>query len=568
MASAIYISDMSKCEPATALSRAPKQGSWRMVDYETEEGVKGIMLFAAPEDRAPEITLSLHVVGPHKIYVGINYTRSSFGDTLHHTEWSLYGTTWIKLSKDEGFSRFTPEIWWRHAVGRFPSKTGKETSIWHSIHETYWKTADLTGQSIKVRPPGPPYDAGELASIANISYVKLVPLSNEEVTAYKRLEPTEDTRCVAILFCTGELTGHTMGNPMYHPTDEQWLRDEFAPFFNNDVGIISFEAIRGNLCTFRTTIGDVGTEDNSWPQEWLDPLETATKIAHEHGIRLFVSMRMIGASLPVVRNPIQWARFYWRNQQWAKRSPDGLPTSGMSLAFPEVRTYWISLLREGLERGCDGVQLHLNRSSPFVLYEQPSVDAFRERYGEDPCNVPQDDPRWLQHSADYVTQLVREVRAMLDERPGRSLAVTVFCGSYEPGQYLDPFAKFCDVDTWIKENLVDYLMPSPSVSPEQIEHWKKLSTGKVHVWPDLMPRTQPGEHYVALAKQYYDARADGLCLWDGERRPPRCSEWAVARHLGHRALLDDLASEAPLYFRTVRLRMLNGMAVKYSFTDG
>ena len=568
MGSTSYISDLSTCEPSTALSRAPKKGCWRMVDYETEDGVKGIMLFAAPEDEAPEITLPLRVTGRHRIYIGINHTRSALGDTLHHTEWSMYGTTWIKLSGDTGFHRFTPEVWWRHAVGRFPSKIGRESGIWHSIHETYWKTADVTGQSIQVRPPGPPYDRPELAGVANLSYVKLVPLSDQDITTWRKLEPTEDTRRVAVLFCTGELTGHTSGNAMYHPTDAGWLKNEFAPFLHNDVGIISFEAIRGNLCTFRTATGDVGTEDNAWPEEWIDPLETAVQIAHEHGIRLFVSMRMIGASLPVVRNPIQWASFYWRHPEWTKRSPEGLPTSGLSLAFPEVRAYWVQLLREALARGCDGIQLHLHRSAPFVLYEPPSMEAFRERYGEDPRDIPQDDPRWLQHSAGYVTQLLREVRALLDEEPGRALAVTVRCGSYTPGEQIHPWTRSCDVDAWIREELVDYLMPTPSVSTQEIEHWKELGGENVQVWPDLMPRTQPGEQYAVLAKQYYDAGADGVCLWDGERRAPRCSEWAVMRHLGHRDLLDELAANAPSYFRSVPLRVLNGMAVRYSFRDG
>jgi hypothetical protein len=33
-----------------------------------------------------------------------------------------------------------------------------------------------------------------------------------------------------------------------------------------------------------------------------------------------------------------------------------------------------------------------------------------------------------------------------------------------------------------------------------------------------MPRAQTAASYARLAKKYYEAGADGLCFWDGERR--------------------------------------------------
>ena len=60
----------------------------------------------------------------------------------------------------------------------------------------------------------------------------------------------------------------------------------------------------------------------------------------------------------------------------------------------------------------------------------------------------------------------------------------------------------------------------------------------LHIWPDLMPRTQPAEMYAELAQKYYEAGADGFVTWDGERRTQRLSEWAAVRRLGHRDELD------------------------------
>ena len=46
----VVISDLTCCQPNEALTPAdtPREGCWRVVDYETEDGIAGKMLFAAP----------------------------------------------------------------------------------------------------------------------------------------------------------------------------------------------------------------------------------------------------------------------------------------------------------------------------------------------------------------------------------------------------------------------------------------------------------------------------------------------------------------------------------------
>ena len=55
--------------------------------------------------------------------------------------------------------------------------------------------------------------------------------------------------------------------------------------------------------------------------------------------------------------------------------------TNLSLAYPGVRSYWLSLLREALAYGIDVVTIYLYRFKPFVLYEEPVVASFREKYG-------------------------------------------------------------------------------------------------------------------------------------------------------------------------------------------
>jgi hypothetical protein len=476
----------------------------------------------------------------------------------------------VKLSGDFGYARVGAENMRQHA-GHIPSKMGVVNEIYKSIQEAYWKTEDLTGKSLVFGQPRPPYNRPEDLGFSNLSYVKLVPLTDGETLAWKEEQANDATRNLAQLFCTGQLTGHTAGTYTFHPTSEEWFRDEMVPILDSDFGIFVFEALRGSYASYRTKIGYLGTEADEWEEDWIDPVETFTRLCHDNGLKIFVSMRMISAQYPMNRAPIARAKHYFERPQYAKKDRKGRPTTGLSLAYPEVRDYWLSLFRETLEYGIDGIQLHLNRANPFVMYEEPVVKAFREQYGEDPRDLPESDPRYLALQAEFTTQFVREVRALLDEVPDRELAVT-FYGSphkYDKDRGLyHPIRYNCDIEGWIEEGLVDYLMPSPKISMDLLRKWRELAGDRVHIWPDLMPRTQPAEMYAQLAKDYYEAGADGFCCWDGERRPQRISEWAAVRRLGHRNQLDQIFAEGPGWYRKVDLEMLGGFSVHESFHDG
>ena len=65
----IYLSDMSRCRPDSALSDRLDKDSWTLISYETEE-VSGTLVSAFSFINAPELTLSLGVSGWHEVYVG------------------------------------------------------------------------------------------------------------------------------------------------------------------------------------------------------------------------------------------------------------------------------------------------------------------------------------------------------------------------------------------------------------------------------------------------------------------------------------------------------------------
>ncbi len=552
-------SDMAQCKPAKNLTRHFENDRWQLIDYETTNGVKGVMASARPDHTCGELTLSLDVKGMYRLYLGIHLTKS------HYPGDSPYGQLEVKLSRDAGFRRVGPE---HDTVDEDGSNKfgGEGPDINRVITEAYWKTADLTGQALSFRQPQYPYNRPEHANISNLSYVKLEPLTDREKEEWQENQPREETRKLALISCTGQYTGHTHGTYSFHPTSRLWFQDEFEPFLHSDIKIFIFEALRGNFCLYRTGIGEVGTPDNRWQRDWLDPLAEFTKRAHDNGMKIFAGMRFIGPQYPMNVAPIAWARHYWKHPEWTRRNQEGVPLAGWSLAYPEVRRYWLSLLREALDYGIDGIQLHLNRSEPYVFFEEPVVESFRAKYDQDPRRLSIRDPRWVAHSAGYVTRFVREVRELVDEKPGRELGVTV--SGRKNGQEAHYQENHCDVEVWLRERLVNYLMPTPYLHTALLQKWRKMGGNGIQIWPDLMPRAQSAAAYARLAKKYYEAGADGLCLWDGERRTARISEWAAVQRLGHIRMLDRLMEQAPSYYRASALKYLGGFDVRWSFKDG
>ncbi len=550
---------MSKCLPDKNLSRTFEKDHWHLVDYETTEGVKGFMASANPDQKCGELTLPLNAKGLHKIYLGIHETKSHFRGR------SSYGQMEVKLTNDQGFRRVGPEHETVDEDGT--TKFGEDDpSIDKVITEAYWKTADITGQSLTFRQMPYPYNRPQHAMIANLSYVRLEPLSEQEKNWWHQAQPSDDTRKLALIFCTGQYTGHTRGTYTFHPTSKNWFKDEFEPIANSDFKILIFEALRGSSCVYKTKIGSLGTKDNKWQDNWVDPLAELTKLAHANDMKIFAAMRFIGPQFPMNRSPIAWAPNYWKHPEWTMKNKDGVPITNLSLAYPQVRKYWLSLLRETLDYGTDGVQIHLNRSETYVFYEEPVVQAFQKKYGKDPRKLSVEDPRWLAHSASYLTQFIREIRALVDEKPGRQLSVTI--SGRDNGQPAHYEENHCDVETWIKDRLVNYIMTTPHLHPSLLKKWRKLGGDNIHIWPDVMPRKQTAASYARTAKKYYKAGADGLCFWDGERRTARISEWAAAQKLGHINLLDSIIKQGPSYYRAVDLKYIGGFDVKWSFKDG
>src|SRR6185436_7860140 len=136
----------------------------------------------------------------YKIYLGVNYTKA------HYKEVPSPGQLEVKLSGESSFRRVGAEI---------SSSADEDGDVGGSVHrtiqESYWKTADVTGRSLIIRQPNVPRNRPQDAAISNLSYVKLVPLTEAETRIALEDQSNVATRNVAVLYCGGRFSGSTHG---------------------------------------------------------------------------------------------------------------------------------------------------------------------------------------------------------------------------------------------------------------------------------------------------------------------------------------------------------------------
>ena len=163
-AGTLYLADLEKCQPASALAKKWKHGAWRLLEYGTDS-FSGQMLLAVQDSRAPEVTYAVKRSGWYEIYIGIYRKPFTSSKRVH-----------VRLTGDRAFSKLT---------GRVGEKDHQE----HWIDEIFWKAAGLTGQGIVLKQITDP-----VVEHAWVSFIRLVPLSPEEVTALQADRGRGDTK--------------------------------------------------------------------------------------------------------------------------------------------------------------------------------------------------------------------------------------------------------------------------------------------------------------------------------------------------------------------------------------
>ena len=222
-----------------------------------------------------------------------------------------------------------------------------------------------------------------------------------------------------------------------------------------------------------------------------DPVVEAVRAAHERGMKLWFYMTLFDECY---QSPTEHISESWLGQEhpeyYLKHArQDGLYIRGVfSLAYQEVREYFLGIVKEGLDRGCDAIYLDCGRThaganpipvhgwwpqwtNPFLAYgyNEPDVQRYRSRYGKEPpyrhwttlesMEPTEEELNWNRVRGEALTDFIREVRP-LAQRYKTPIVVSFYPPTYNgfnPGYHCREMLGryYIDWQTWVKEGLID-----------------------------------------------------------------------------------------------------------------
>ena len=531
MSGAKVITDLSAARPSTALATGRVPGRWRVESYACE-GMEGKLLYADSRAGASAVTLPLGVRGWHRLTVGLwgEKEARAYRASGHR----------LKLSGDPCFKPLVRQV---------PS-TG--TLAFETIEEAVLTSADLTGRDLVIGPP-----AAGSSAVTAVAYVRCEPLSEAEVREIE--SDRKRTDCRRLIAYNDGLS--FMGREGMGGWDKEDFWEMIEPYRHSDVESLYWGLV-GDVTTFPTKVGTMATGPGAEDFEALEarginPLTTALEYAHEIGLKFYIYQRM-GAWEDPFPGDMWSSEFTKSHPEFRCVSKDGVPNPRLSYAFPEVRRYQIDLLSEVAEYGADGVDLNFMRGPVFVFYEEPLVSGFKKQFGEDPLTLDEWDERWLKYRRWPMTEFVRDLREELDavgKRLGKSIAISAVTFPTPLGNLYYGL----DIETWVKEGLIDRLVPWGNVRgmpPVDLEYYRKITEAtSTTFWPHLFvfvdsTVADPSPTYMREALEYYDAGAQGLAMWDATGFDSMNLKGPLLRRLGHvdelRAAVEAGVDEMPV----------------------
>ncbi len=236
---------------------------------------------------------------------------------------------------------------------------------------------------------------------------------------------------------------------------EKLDRTQFAPFAGTAMKYLVWGTGPGSTFTHRTKAGQIfgyGVTDEEWKTlfrpgdrnvhdniahflaQGIDPQALVAELAHRHGLKLFSRLEMNHTYGPVGHNWM-WLAFMG---EFDKRHPECRIPGSLNLDFRHqaVRDFKLAILRELATSGVDGLVVDFAVYPPYFSRPAPEI----------------------------MTDFMREVRKMLDEegaRRGRRLALQVSL----PWRFNENYG--LDWRTWLREGLVDILVPTGTIPVEQ-----------------------------------------------------------------------------------------------------
>jgi hypothetical protein len=563
-ADATIISDMSQVQPGDALTYdVRRQRHWKVLEYETKDGLAGKCISSLPDTGAPEVTLPLNMRGWYAVYVGLGgMGRFAFGQN------------------SEARMKLTDDIAFQHR---------RYSGARDDIDEVFFKAADLTGQDLHFAQMRMKAKLVELfPDVAPrqtvIMYVKLVPLTSNEVTWLKKERGNKSTKNLI-----ATMDAFSWINRNYPTTKEEFLED-FEQYRYSDFGTLSWQIIGGDLVNFPSELGTIPGELSDDPprtgdgyvtrsiQKFIADGENHTKLAveaaHSMNKKIFIGFRAEAFQATPSFEDYFTSKFYREHPEYRAYDRDGTPVMRLSYAVPEVREHIYGILREVLQFQPDGIEIIYFRGLPLMLWEDAFSDRFRAKYGADAKKVPENDPRLYELRGEIMTGFMRDVRKLLDDvqkEQGRKQRYELMVDVVHTENDNRKFG--LDVERWVKEGMIDKISIFPAAfhtdtsKPVDMKWFTNITKGtKTEVYPLMIGwRLSSYEDTIRTAQEFYAEGAAGLLFWDPfptsmyTPKPPArqrhyqyavATYWPLVSRLGHRDKLSEWEKEkrpAPKY---------------------
>jgi hypothetical protein len=560
---ATIISDLSRCQPASAISRRECRNRWQILAYRTcdEEPKSGVMIGAPSFVTAPEVTMPIEVSGWHAVSIGFWIPRHDYdgGTTIK-----------VKLDNDPFFTRISePE----------PVPGAEPRDCASLVKEAFFKTADLTGRRLVFAKIGGPF-----AQKVYIAYVRLTPLDDGAVQRLKADMAKTGTRT---LQATIDGISCFFG---YEYRTRKHLLELAEPYRDSDVGKVTWAFCYGDVTNYPSKAGTYwagGRKDRQritlgnnpyqmgmttmldslrhLKTKGIIPQEVVADHVHKMGLKFEAMFRLgiFGHAPPRRRFGPADRGFVRDHPRFRLAMADGTPVEKASYAFPEVRAHMLAIIRESAQMfDIDGVSLAFNRGPLFAAYEKPVLEDFRKEFHADARSLPLDDPRLQKIRCSYPNIFVRDVRKMLDEvgaAKGKRLELSAW---FEGQTRAQREYGGVDVETWINEGLLDSIVgsvgkndvPDPIIISAAKAHGCKCIAGIVCSGGTTHGHC-PG-FLENAEKRLYAQGVDGIAIWDSDT-VTASAFWPIMRRMGHRDEFCDLVGK-PIERPYIALKDVDG----------
>ena len=487
--------------------------------------------------RVPALDIDPRARGWYRIYLGLFHKATGSGDRLL-----------AKLSKEP-----YPEF--------LQTPIGSESPV----VEVYWKSADLTGQRIQLQQVAAPTPHPGFGFLGGIDHIKLVPMSRKEVVAAEKelTLPPLPQRLVALLDYTTEVfwEGTARTRDDIRAIVYRHRQAGFGRVYWRCYGTFLDHSSAVPEAAARWTAAD----EKRWARNqksqaaWqpyidlakrFDPLKVAVEYGKHNGIEVHAMVRFMNYN----REP--YSNFWHDNKQFYclyhvkadERRSEILDRPRrlyryprvLSLAYPEVRAYYIKFFKQIAATGTPGILIDLLRWPPIAGYDPIVVDSFQKKYGQDMRRRHITRDRLVhEHLSQYLRQFLVDLRKEI----GTKITIAIRCDGPDKFGFKG--------QVWIREGLVNDIFNSGSggSTPRSSIHasiqaagdrGRVFSVAQANSDVDPQKVTQPRKGYLspdslsALARHYSGRGISGMGIYESSisvrfpriRRAIRAAGWA------------------------------------------